>query len=546
MRDYQTKANQGGAPDSITSTKLGAGEANSFLTENKTAVERAGLTVADADGAGEDTTQLAQAIFINSVKASTFVDSGSANAYQLTPVSGSSGVLLPGGYGALNGMRIYFVPSANNTGNTTINIGQTVGTLLGSKKALTLAGGEIPSGALLASRLTSFTYDASADSGNGAWILDGSYDASGQFLPLTGGAMTGALNMSGAAINEAEGAAIASAATVDLDTATGNFVHITGTTTITAVTLSQGRERTVVFDDALTLTNGSGLVLPGAANIVTKAGDVAIFRGDGSSVTRCIWFFPASGYALKSPAIQGGHKNLKIVSADSGTSSIVTIDAITVEDTNGYSKRLQTVSKTINLANSGANGLDTGSVATSTWYYLWVIAKEDGTVDGLGSTSSTSPTMPSGYTFKALIGAVRTKTGSAVLVGTIQYGRHARLTAPPLPQMIGGASGNPSSGPTFTAVAWANYAPAIASQIYVSLWVYVGAESGAGAVCAPNSSYGTAQSATSSPPMTCGFVNASPYETKSGYIMLEHSTNIYYASNATQSALRAAGWELNL
>lgn len=195
MRDYQTKANQGGAPDSITSTKLGAGETNSFLTEAKTAVERAGLTPAGADGAGEDTTQLAQALFINAVKASSFLDSGSANAYQLTPVSGASGVLLPGGYGALNGMRIYFVPSANNTGNTTINIGQTVGTLLGPKKALTLAGSEIPSGALLASRLAAFTYDASADSGNGAWILDGSYDASGQFLPLTGGTMTGPIAM---------------------------------------------------------------------------------------------------------------------------------------------------------------------------------------------------------------------------------------------------------------------------------------------------------------------------------------------------------------
>ena len=93
-------------------------------------------------------------------------------------------------------MRIYFVPSANNTGNTTINIGQTVGTLLGSKKALTLAGGQLPSGALLASRLAAFTYDASADGGTGAWILDGSYDASsGQFLPLTGGTMSGAIAM---------------------------------------------------------------------------------------------------------------------------------------------------------------------------------------------------------------------------------------------------------------------------------------------------------------------------------------------------------------
>jgi hypothetical protein len=196
MRDYQTKANAGGAPDSITSTKLGAGEVNSILTENENAVERAGLTLANAAGAGEDTTQLAQSLFIHAVKSSSFADSGSANAYQLTPTSGSNGVLLPGNYATLNGARIYFVPGNNNTGNTTINIGQTVGTLLGAKKALRSDGSQLPSGALVTTRMTSFVYDAAADSGTGAWILDGSYDASsGQFLPLTGGTMSGAIAM---------------------------------------------------------------------------------------------------------------------------------------------------------------------------------------------------------------------------------------------------------------------------------------------------------------------------------------------------------------
>ena len=42
MRDYQTKANQGALPDSITAEKLGAGEANSTLTESKTAVSSSG------------------------------------------------------------------------------------------------------------------------------------------------------------------------------------------------------------------------------------------------------------------------------------------------------------------------------------------------------------------------------------------------------------------------------------------------------------------------------------------------------------------------
>jgi len=77
-------------------------------------------------------------------------------------------------------------------------------------------------------------------------------------------------------INANMGTAIASAATVSIGAATGEYVHITGTTTITAFdTVQAGTERTVVFDGVLTLTNNANIVLPGAANITTAAGDVS-------------------------------------------------------------------------------------------------------------------------------------------------------------------------------------------------------------------------------------------------------------------------------
>jgi hypothetical protein len=84
------------------------------------------------------------------------------------------------------------------------------------------------------------------------------------------------------------GADIASATTTNLDTATGDLVDVTGTTTITAITLSEGRCCTVRFTGALTLTNGASLVLPGGANITTIAGDMAVFRGYASGVVRCV------------------------------------------------------------------------------------------------------------------------------------------------------------------------------------------------------------------------------------------------------------------
>ncbi len=122
-------------------------------------------------------------------------------------------------------------------------------------------------------------------------------------LVAGGGTMTGALTFSGARINEAQGADIASAGTLNLDTATGNVVDVTGTTTITAVTLSQGREAVVRFTGVLTLTNGASLVLPSGASITTAAGDFATFRGYSSGVVHCVHYSKASGMAVVPAAV---------------------------------------------------------------------------------------------------------------------------------------------------------------------------------------------------------------------------------------------------
>lgn len=93
--------------------------------------------------------------------------------------------------------------------------------------------------------------------------------------------------------NSVQGADVASAATINLDAATGNVVDVTGVVAITTITLAQGRSRIVRFTGALTLTNGASLILPGAANITTSAGDYAIFVGYAASVVRCVSFLKA-------------------------------------------------------------------------------------------------------------------------------------------------------------------------------------------------------------------------------------------------------------
>jgi archaellum component FlaF (FlaF/FlaG flagellin family) len=108
--------------------------------------------------------------------------------------------------------------------------------------------------------------------------------------PITAGGTAGATAVEGVDNLSTKGSNIASAATTDIGAATGRFVHITGTTTITALgTKTAGVEREVIFDGALILThNATSLILPGAANITTAAGDAATFVSEGAGNWRCI------------------------------------------------------------------------------------------------------------------------------------------------------------------------------------------------------------------------------------------------------------------
>jgi hypothetical protein len=100
---------------------------------------------------------------------------------------------------------------------------------------------------------------------------------------------------------ETKGADIASAAAIDLTVATGNLVHITGTTQISAIAVPAGAEYTLVFDGAVTLVNSASLILPGAANLTSDSGTVAKVRGDTGGVARIVSWFKADGQAVSAP-----------------------------------------------------------------------------------------------------------------------------------------------------------------------------------------------------------------------------------------------------
>jgi hypothetical protein len=94
-----------------------------------------------------------------------------------------------------------------------------------------------------------------------------------------------------------QGTNMVSAATVDLSTADGFYVVITGTTAITALgTEGAGIGYLLKFNGVLTFThNATSLILPGGANITTASGDLAWMISEGAGNWRCVQYSKATG-----------------------------------------------------------------------------------------------------------------------------------------------------------------------------------------------------------------------------------------------------------
>src|SRR5688572_13135518 len=92
------------------------------------------------------------------------------------------------------------------------------------------------------------------------------------------------------------GSDLASAATLNLDSVDSLFLNVTGTTTVTAVTLTSGHWRIARATGAFQMTAGASLIVNGftTINYITVANDVLLFEGYGSSVVR-VWVLSSPG-----------------------------------------------------------------------------------------------------------------------------------------------------------------------------------------------------------------------------------------------------------
>lgn len=110
---------------------------------------------------------------------------------------------------------------------------------------------------------------------------------------------------------------VASASTVNLGALASRNLVITGTTTITSFGTAGAADNVpylLRFSGILTLTNGASLILPGGANIVTAAGDVAVVVHDTASV----WRVAVYSRAAMPPLVSGTSANNLVALDGSG------------------------------------------------------------------------------------------------------------------------------------------------------------------------------------------------------------------------------------
>jgi len=163
-----------------------------------------------------------------------------------------------------------------------------------------------------------------------------------------------------------------------------------------------------VGDNQITLDKMAGGTDGNIISYDASGDPVAIATGDDGEVL-------TSTGAGSPPAFEAaggvtGRNEGLVVKYVSATTVDIDADFLTVFDSSNAAALLSSINLTAAITSSGVNGLDTGSEA-AVWYHIWVIYNGT-TTASLLSASATSPTMPSGYTYKKYVGAVYNPSSS--------------------------------------------------------------------------------------------------------------------------------------
>jgi hypothetical protein len=295
-----------------------------------------------------------------------------------------------------------------------------------------------------------------------------------------------------------------------------------------------GVQATVVTDDWLNdiQENLMGLLAESS---------IAPVKGDYTQLALAIQAIASAG-----AAITGAFKNFKASATGTSAPIAITADEVVVKNSSNVTKVLRGVSLSVTLTVSGANGLDTGTSAASTWYYLYVIWNPTTlSAAGLLSLSATAPTLPSGYTYFARVGTIRTDaTGNKYPLSFVKINTSMQLkvvagsNVAALPALASGVAGTITTPPAWVAVPLGNLVSPVATRI--KLYASNGTATAGTLIAAPNNAYAGTVTGTP-PPLMLSNVGSSPNSVYGDFLI--ESSNIYWANSSGAAALFLFGWE---
>lgn len=265
---------------------------------------------------------------------------------------------------------------------------------------------------------------ASAENLLGPIIDDGAGN-----LTIKAGGITPAMLGSSAFTN------ISSGTTVDLGTVTSHNANILGSTTITSFGSSADVNSpiyNITFAGTLTLTyDSANLIIPGKRSITTQPGAYGIAQYRGSGQWSILSYAEQS--VLDTGAWPRGSINGLTMAWVSNTSFSVATGTARNEDT-GVAVNMSlaaSLTKTTSSFSAGTSngGLFNGSIASSTWYHVYLIQNTSTGAFDVGYETNYPPlNVPAGYAAYRRIGSIATD-GSSHFISFSQVVDRFILTA---------------------------------------------------------------------------------------------------------------------
>lgn len=249
-------------------------------------------------------------------------------------------------------------------------------------------------------------------------------------------------------------------------TADNYMVLVNGTATLTLPSASSMANKQFLIKSINTNTvtidaNASETIDGSLTTSITNQYDTVGLFSNGVSWQKTIT--PISSSTLG--GLRDSYRNLAITNT---TNLIVntTVSELIMQDSNNNTYKAYSANDMrASLLNAGAFGLDTGTVTNSAWYHVWGIHN---TVSPaiMFSASSTSPTMPSSYNYKAYLGAIY-NTPTSGLRAT--YQRDKRVVIPSTTAL------NSAAVTSYTALSLSSIIPPTATHItgtVVNIYAY--------------------------------------------------------------------------